>query len=59
MMENEWTDWNGGECPCPGRNDIEVRWRSGTVSTLDISHREDWDHIGDEDDIVAYRVNHD
>lgn len=57
-MEGGWIDWTGGECPEPGRSDIEVRFRSGTTSRLDISHREDWGHEPNDQecDIVAYRV---
>lgn len=50
-----WIGWNGGECPVEDVAIIEIATRFG-VSKMRGSVMLDWSIEGNEDPIVAYRV---
>ncbi len=50
-----WIKWNGGENPVPGKI-VEVKLRGGHQSTCHKSEDETWYVVGDNYDIIAYRV---
>jgi len=56
MVEPEWIEWHGGECPVTPEYTVEVRFRDGDVVRDDAPHRWDWNHLDYHGDIVAYRV---
>jgi len=52
---NEWIDWNGGECPVEPHYIVRVETRClDTVLAQAIDFN--WEHTGDMDDIIAYKV---
>lgn len=55
-VEPEWIEWCGGACPVRNGADVEMRFRDGDVDRDDDPHGWDWNHIGRDGDIVAYRV---
>jgi len=52
---NEWTEWPGGECPCPNET-VMVLFRMGTKSGPKKANRYVWKHIESGGDIIAYRI---
>lgn len=68
-QENEWIEWNGGECPVAGDTVVQVRFRGrpneNRVSST-TSGRADFWKIGTDwwrhasprrdNDIIAYRI---
>lgn len=52
--EQDWTPWNGGECPVPPPV-VHVIYRNGD-QFLGSVEAFDWSHEGDDDDIIAYRI---
>lgn len=59
---NEWTEWKGGECPVPEGTKVDAIYRDGDrgqwkVGDIDFVHDAEWGHLGDEGDIVAYRLS--
>lgn len=56
-MSAPWIEWPGtGGNPAPGQH-VELRFRDGVES--DAAYPADaigWQHIGERDDIIAYRV---
>ncbi len=53
---SEWIEWGGGECPLPHGVKHEVKFRNGTVINDDAPDGWSWGHVGEDDDIIAYRV---
>lgn len=53
--EGGWIVWNGGDCPTPLCEVIDVRWRAGGTMTV-IAGEHIWTHDGTFDDIIAYRI---
>ena len=50
-----WIEWKGGECPVGPDVDVDARFRSGGDGN-DLARYYRWDHLGQDNDIVAYRV---
>lgn len=53
-----WTEWAGQQRPDIGSSDVELKFRDGLTSDgktypADIIS---WNHLGERDDIIAYRV---
>lgn len=64
MEMADWITWNGGECPIHPATIVETRYRS--APDIDKGVRIDWpvragrlawNHDGEDDDIVAYRID--
>ena len=62
--DNEWIEWNGGECPVPNGTPIDFRFRSEDfgIQTVNRPERMKWDHEFSHNnpgsvDIIAYRVS--
>jgi hypothetical protein len=53
---NDWTPWNGGDCPVPGETRVKVLLRSGQVLHDWKASRLVWNHGPDKDDILLYHV---
>src|SRR6266851_3295783 len=52
-----WIEWHGGECPVPVGESFEYRLRNGTGNgPLRTPTAWNWEHHGDQYDIVAYRL---
>jgi hypothetical protein len=65
VPQSEWTDWNGGACPVPDSNVVEVEWLNGATLTLatDLAGFFNWKSAGRSrhglpGDILRYRVIH-
>lgn len=59
---NKWTEWKGGKCPFPEGTKVDAIYRDGDrgqwkVGDIDFVHDAEWGHLGDEGDIVAYRLS--
>jgi len=58
--DNDWIEWNGGECPVSPDAVINIRTRIPESSPREDAWFEaddvDWDIINEESDIIAYRV---
>lgn len=56
-MEDEWTEWMGGNNPVDSLDVVEVRFRNGETCTGVQAGEWDWGHDGGEIgyEIVAYR----
>lgn len=56
-----WIRHRGGKCPVEAGAKVEVRHRNGVIKNivdLDIDNvDETWLHVGDKDDIMAYRIH--
>jgi hypothetical protein len=53
----EWVAWFGGECPVPDGTPFEYILRCGRGGApLTTSRAWRWNHAGDENDIIAYRL---
>ena len=50
-----WIEWDGGECPVPHDQEVEVKFRYGGASE-EIAADLYWSHVGDNSDIVEYRT---
>lgn len=50
-----WIEWHGGECPVHPKTCTEIRLRCGMLDENIASTRR-WYHIGNDYDIIAYRV---
>lgn len=50
----KWIVWGGGESPVPAGNDVSVNFRDGTVDRDKCPELWEWEHHGDDEDIVAY-----
>lgn len=50
-----WIEWEGGKRPVDLDVRVEVRFRSGSTA-IDEASWWNWNHIGDDHDIIAYRV---
>lgn len=50
-----WIEWPGGKCPVVEYEKPEVRYRSGGTTEMQAS-KVRWDHTGQWDDVMAYRV---
>lgn len=58
LYTGDWIKWEGGDCPVDPETKVVVRSRASwyrTGSCMEAGHF-DWDHIGSETDIVAYKV---
>lgn len=56
---NGWIQWAGGECPVDSDAIVEVRYRSPNPYQYsnDRAGDFDWEHIGSNADIIAYRLH--
>lgn len=58
----DWIEWNGGECPLKDGVKHYRQYRDQTRDeALTVYHRSGaknyvWEHRGNEDDIIAYKV---
>jgi hypothetical protein len=52
---SEWIEWKGGRCPLPADKMVETTRRDGKSFVTKASAL-DWIHIGDKEDVVAYRT---
>lgn len=50
-----WIEWKGGKRPVDMDVRVEVRFRSGSTA-IDEAGWWNWAHLGDDYDIIAYRV---
>jgi hypothetical protein len=55
VTHGPWIEWRGGDCPLPEYEKPEVRYRSGGT-TEEQATRIRWQHTGQWDDVLAYRV---
>lgn len=49
-------EWNGGDCPVPVRDKVDIFTVSGHFNTESMAGVFRWDHVGADDDIIGYRV---
>jgi hypothetical protein len=55
--ENEWIEWEGGECPISLKTRVYVRYRSRiTCQIARPAYDYFWEHEGIDSDIIAYKV---
>lgn len=52
--DNNWIKWSGGQIPVPDNTFVEVETHFGNCSGY--ASRFDWNHLGDDFDIIAYRI---
>lgn len=54
---DRWRDWVGGENPAPGQT-VEYRMRENPFKPTDTQPSDElrWEHIGQDSDIISYRV---
>ncbi len=57
-MGGGWLLWGGGNCPVDEGTPIEVEYRNGQQS-LTVAQSVGWNHYGQEDDVVMYRLSRD
>lgn len=67
QSDDGWIEWSGGDCPVPRETIVKVRYRdelgpepSGNTRDWFMADRADawrWSHMGNQHDIVAYRVH--
>lgn len=66
MKENNWIEWNGGECPVPKGTLVDLRYRANAcedrmaVPALTYGNMSDtdfWQHESHACDIIAYRLH--
>jgi len=55
-QDDGWIEWAGGECPVADNRVVRVRYRGDFQEDKCIAGSMIWNHSGEEDDIVAYRV---
>jgi hypothetical protein len=53
---DEWIKWSGGDCPVAGYWKVEIKLRDG-CSTTAYAQSLRWIHVGNDADIVAYRIS--
>ena len=53
-VDDEWREWNGGECPVPGWVRVDYKMRDGDHHT-EIAGELRWDRRGWSGDITAWR----
>lgn len=51
-----WIKWHGGECPVPPETMVKVKFRRGAPEREERAGRYFWNHEGEDDDIVEYRI---
>lgn len=57
VQEPEWIEWGGGDIPVKYHSVVEVRFRCGQSDAgYAIDFGEEWPHINEPTDIMAYRV---
>jgi hypothetical protein len=66
MTQEDWIEWNGGECPVEPDACVDIRFRDGIVTQRTCAGSWDddnpawsnWQHDQgtSDDDIIAYRV---
>lgn len=63
---NEWTEWKGGKCPFPKGTEVDVIYCDGYRTQWKVNDTDFmcdglddciWGHLGDNSDIVAYRLS--
>ena len=56
--ENEWIAWAGKGRPDIGDAEVELKFRDGLTSEGNTYPAKiiGWSHLGERDDIIAYRV---
>lgn len=55
----DWIEWHGGECPVDSDAIVEVKYRNPNPLQYnnDRAGDFDWEHIGSNADIIAYRLH--
>lgn len=60
QVDGDWIDWTGGECPIADDQHFSVTYRNGVTTVFGYCAgaypAELWQHVGDEGDVVKYRV---
>jgi hypothetical protein len=60
MMSNvsndEWIEWNGGDCPVKAATVVEYKRRDGVRASPRSAIELDWGHFDLGNDIIAYRL---
>ena len=56
IMEPQWIEWHGGECPVPAGADVEVEFRDGSKARHYSARAWYWGYSGHGADIIRYRV---
>lgn len=52
--ESDYIPWSGGECPTD--NPVSILYRNGNMDFTKFPHFMRWNHIGNEFDIVGYKI---
>lgn len=56
-VDNQWIEWNGGECPIPDYVNFKVRLQSGDEGpALDVASGYHWEHNRGSANIIAYML---
>lgn len=53
--EDEWIEWKGGKRPVDKNTRVEIEMRNNDTD-IDAAGFYIWEHVGNEYDIIAYRV---
>lgn len=54
--EGEWIEWAGGLQPVCDGTLLDIKFRDNEVGANNLAENWIWDHAGDSDDIIAYRI---
>jgi len=54
--DNNWIEWNGGECPVADGVKVGIRFRNGGKAKNLNGFELRWDYKGTDGDIIAYRI---
>ena len=70
LLENNWIEWKGGECPVEAGTLVDVRYRDGEENlhveasvpatqsgSMKSRSAKNWSHLFFSSDIVAYRLH--
>jgi len=52
---SDWIEWNGGERPVGRYDQVDVKFRDGTIAECLIAVNVDWVHDDENYDVVAYK----
>jgi hypothetical protein len=55
--DDDWIQWNGGDCPVEEGTLVAVELRNGTICNPMLAERFWWNHFNRVSDIVAYRLS--
>lgn len=56
QAEGEWIEWAGGLQPVCDGTLLDIKFRDNEVGANNLAENWIWDHAGDSDDIIAYRI---